>query len=132
MHRSIYLKKQKRKNAWRQRVDTRKGEVVLREGLSQKPQWAVPKNQDPIGRIIRDYSIPSAVKVSVSSDFINTSVQKYFFCREGRKLSKVDWFIKVDMKNGDQQLGVDPSEKFTQVYSLGKKEVYIDQNLPFD
>ena len=79
MHRSIYLKKQKRKNAWRQRVDTRKGEVVLREGLSQKPQWAVPKNQDPIGRIIRDYSIPSAVKVSVSSDFINTSVQYISF-----------------------------------------------------
>ena len=119
MHRSIYLKKQKRKNAWRQRVDTRKGEVVLREGLSQKPQWAVLKNLDPMGRIIHDYSIPSAVKVSVSSDFINTSVQYISFVEMAEKLSKVDWFIKVDMKNG-------PSEKFTQVYSLGKKEFYID------
>ena len=132
MHRSIYLKKQKRKNAWRQGVDTRKGEVVLREGLLQKPLWAVPKNQDPMGRIIHDYSIPFAVKVSVSSDFINTSVQYISFVERTEKLSKVDWFIKVDMKNGDQQLGVHPSEKFTQVYSLGKKEFYIDQNLPFD
>ena len=91
----------------------KKGEVVLREGILQKTLWAVPRNQDSIGRIIHDYSIPSAIKGSVSSDFINTSVQYISFVEMAQKLSKVDCFIKVDMKNGDQQLGVHSSEKFT-------------------
>ena len=39
--------------------------------------------------------------------------------------------MKVDLKNGYRQLGVHPSEWFTQVYSLGKNEFYIDFNMPF-
>ena len=35
------------------------------------------------------------------------------------------------MKNGYRQLGVHPSEWYTQVYSLGKNEFYIDLNMPF-
>ena len=95
------------------------------------PCGAVLKNQDPLGRIIHDYSHPSATKGSVNSALINTSVQYISFVDRAKKLSQVDWFVKVDMENGYRQLGVHPSEKFTQVYALGKNKFYIDLNMPF-
>ena len=97
----------------------------------QIPCGAVPKNQDPLGRIIHDYSSPSAEIGSVNSALVNTSVQYISFVERARQLSKVNWFVKVDLKNGYRQLGVHPSEWFTQVYSLGKNEFYIDLNMPF-
>ena len=74
------------------------------------PCGAVPKNGDPLGRIIHDFSFPSATQGSVNSALINTSVQYISFVERARQLSKVEWFIKVDMKNGYRQLGVHPSE----------------------
>ena len=46
-------------------------------------------------------------------------------------MSKVDWFIKVDLNNGYRQLPVDPSDWHTQIYSLGPNEFYIDITMPF-
>ena len=95
------------------------------------PCGAVPKNEDPLGRIIHNYSSPSADKGSVNSALLNTSVQYISFVERTKQLSMVNWFVKVDLKNGYRQLGVHPSEWFTQVYSLGKNEFYIDLNMPF-
>ena len=54
------------------------------------PCGAVPKNQDPFGRIIHDYSSPSAEKNSVNSALINTTVEYISFIERAKKLSKVD------------------------------------------
>ena len=74
------------------------------------PCGAVPKNDEPFGRIIHDYSHPSAKEGSVNSALINTSVEYISFVDRARRLSTVDWYMKVDMKNGYRQLGVHPSE----------------------
>ena len=95
------------------------------------PCGAVPKNDDPLGRIIHDFSFPSKTKESINSALINTSVKYISFVERARQLSKVDWYIKVDLKNGYRQLGVHPSEWHTQVYTLGDKEYFIDLNMPF-
>ena len=52
------------------------------------PCGAVPKNQEPLGRIIHDYSSPSATEGSVNSALINTSVQYISF------VDKADNFLK--------------------------------------
>ena len=54
------------------------------------PCGAVPKNQDPLGRIIHDYSSPSATEGSVNSALINSSVQFISFVDRARQLSQVD------------------------------------------
>ena len=74
------------------------------------PCGAVPKNQDPLERIIHDYSFPSAVQGSVNSALINTFAQYISFVERAEQQSKVEWFIKVDMKNGYRQMGVHPRE----------------------
>ena len=87
---------------------------VVREFLGRPfyiiPCGAVPKGGDPLGRIIHDYSYPSKTRGSVNSALINTSVEYISFMERAKHLSKVDWFIKVDLKNGYRQLGVHPSE----------------------
>ena len=70
------------------------------------PCGAVPKNEDPLGRIIHDYSYPSAKQGSINSALINTSVEYISFVDRARQLSTVDWYIKADMENGYRQLGV--------------------------
>ena len=74
------------------------------------PCLAVPKNSDPLGRIIHDYNFPSAIQGSVNSALINRSVEYISFVEKAAQLSQVEWFIKVDMKNGYRQLGVHPGE----------------------
>ena len=145
-HTKNYFKDQKGLEKCRARFNSeiRAGRMVGGWGQSQEtvrqflgrsfytiPCGAVPKNQDPCGRIIHDYSSPSAKENSVNSALINTSVKYISFLERARQLSKTDQFIKVDLKNGYRQLGVHPSEQFTQVYSLGKNEFYIDLNMPF-
>ena len=95
------------------------------------PCGAVPKNNDPEGRIIHNYSYPSAKIGSVNSALINTSVSYISFRERVALLEKVDWFIKADLKNGYRQLPVHPSDWHTQVYSLGPNEYFIDLNMPF-
>ena len=93
-------------------MDTRNGKIVFRKIFLHNPLWggAVPKNGDPLGRLIHDYSFPSAIQGSVNSALINTSVEYISFVERAAQLSQVEWFIKVDMKNGYRQLGVHPRE----------------------
>ena len=95
------------------------------------PCGAVPKNDDPFGRIIHNYSHPSAKHNSVNSALINTSVRYMSFKARVKSLAGVDWYIKADLKNGYRQLPVHPTDWYTQVYALSANEYYIDLNMPF-
>lgn len=107
-------------------------EQFLGKKLYTIPCGAVSKNNDPLGRIIHDFSFPSKTKNSVNSAFVDTSVEYISFVERAKKLSKIDWYMKVDLKNGYGQLRVHPSEWHTQVYSLNDNEHYIDLiNMPF-
>ena len=54
------------------------------------PCGAVPKNGDPLGRIIHDYSYPSKKRGSVNSALVNTSVEYISFVERTEYLAKVD------------------------------------------
>ena len=95
------------------------------------PCGAVPKNNDPHGRIIHNYSYPSKKSGSINAALINTSVSYISFKNRVAQLSKVDWYIKADLKNGYRQLPVHPTDWHTQIYSLGPNEFYIDIAMPF-
>ena len=95
------------------------------------PCGAVPKNDDPFGRLIHNYSHPSAKHNSVNSALVNTSVKYMAFKARVKCLARVDWYIKADLKNGYRQLPVHPTDWYTQVYCLGPNEYYIDLNMPF-
>ena len=103
----------------------------LRKQFYTIPCGAVPKNNDPEGRIIHNYSYPSAKNGSVNAALMNTSVAYISFQDRVALLDEVDWFIKADLKNGYRQLPVHPCDWYTQIYSLGPNEFYIDLNMPF-
>ena len=48
-----------------------------------------------------------------------------------KALSRVDWYVSVDMKNRYRQVPVHPEDWFSQIYSLGENEHYIDLCMPF-
>ena len=54
------------------------------------PCGAVPKNGDPLGRIIHDYSYPSKNRGSVNSALVNTSIEYISFVERAEYLAKVD------------------------------------------
>ena len=95
------------------------------------PCGAVPKGNDPLGRIVHDYSFPSSDFGSVNSALQNTTVEYISFRERVVQLEHVDWFLKVDLKNGYRQLPVHPSDWHTQIYSLGPNENYVDVCMPF-
>ena len=95
------------------------------------PCGAIPKNGDPDGRIIHNYSFPSPDFGSVNSVLLDTSVSYISLKERVALLEKVDWYIKADLKNGYRQLPVHPSDWHTQVYCLGPNECYIDLCMPF-
>ena len=64
------------------------------------PCGAVPKNDDPFGRIIHNYSYPSAKYDSVNSALVNTAVEYLSFKARVKELARVDRYIKADLKNG--------------------------------
>ena len=124
--------------------EVNKGRIVGGQGWTRKvvqdflgknfyvtPCGAVPKNDNPVGRIIHNYSYPSPRAHSVNSALLDTSVSYISFKERVRKLAKVDWYVKADLKNGYRQLPVHPSDWHTQVYALGRSEHYIDLNMPF-
>ena len=84
--------------------------MVFRESILHNTMWGRSEKQRPHGKNIHDFSFPSATKGSVNSALINTSVSYISFVERARQLSKVDWILKVDMKNGYRQLGVHPKE----------------------
>ena len=78
------------------------------------PCGAVPKNDDPQGRIIHNYSHPTAKHNSVNSALINTSVKYTSFKARVKSLAGVDWYIKADLKN------VADNSPFTQLTGTHK------------
>ena len=86
------------------------------------PCGAVPQNNDPHGRIIHNYSYPSKKSGSINAALINTSVSYITFKNRVAQLSKVDWYIKADLKNGYRPLPVNHTDWHTQIYSLGPNE----------
>ena len=61
------------------------------------PCGAVPKNNDPCGRIIHDYSYPKKnYSTSINTALTNTSVEYITFKNRVAELAQVDWYLKAD------------------------------------
>ena len=95
------------------------------------PCGAVPKGQDPHGRIIHEYSFSPKYGYSINSALLENSVQYISFRERVRILSTISWYFPVDLKNGYRQLPVHPKDWHTQVYCLGPNEHYIGVCMPF-
>ena len=94
------------------------------------PCGAVPKGDDPHGRIVHNYS-HEFDGVSLNSALLDNSVEYISFRARVDLLSQVSWYFKVDLENGYRQVPVHPIDWHTQVYSLGPSEFYIDLAMPF-
>ena len=94
------------------------------------PCGAVPKRDDPYGRIIHNYSSKIGGR-SINDCLIDNSTAYISFKGRVRLLNSARWFVKMDLKDGYRQLAVHPSEWRTQVYTLGPSEFYIDIAMPF-
>ena len=94
------------------------------------PCGAVPKGDDPHGRIVHNYS-HEFDGISLNSALLDNSVEYISFKARVELLSQVSWFFKVDLENGYRQIPVNLREWHTQVYSLGPEEFYIDLAMPF-
>ena len=94
------------------------------------PCGAVPKGDDPHGRIVHNYSYEFE-GISINSVLLDNSVQYISFKARVELLSQVLWYFKVDLQNGYRQVPVNPKDWHTQVYSLGQSEFYIDLAMPF-
>ena len=94
------------------------------------PCGAVPKDGDPFGRIVHNYS-HEFDGLSLNAALLDNSVSYISFMERVRLLSQVTWYFKVDLKNGYRQVPVSPKDWHTQVYSLGPQEFYIDLAMPF-
>ena len=94
------------------------------------PCGAVPKGDDPHGRIVHNYS-HEFEGISINSVLLDNSVQYISFKARVELLSQVSWYFTVDLKNGYRQVPVNPKDWHTQVYSLGPEEFYVDLAMPF-
>ena len=65
-------------------------EKILGQRVYVIPCGAVPKNGDTLGKVIHDYSYPSAKFGSVNSALVNTSVEYISFVERAKKLSQVE------------------------------------------
>ena len=95
------------------------------------PCGAEPKNGDTFGRIIHYFSYAGDGLNSINTALLNYSVRYISFIERVRSLSKVFWYLVVDLKNWYIQLPVHPCEWFSQIYSLEKNEHFIDLCMPF-
>ena len=73
------------------------------------PCGSVEKDGDPDGRIVHNYS-HQVDGTSLNEALIDNSVRYISFKSRVSLLSKVSWYIKVDLKNGYRQLAVHPAE----------------------
>ena len=72
----------------------KKVEKFLKRKVHIIPCGAVPKNEDPFGRIIHNFSFPNK---KVNS--INFALTEYIsFKKTVSLLAQVDWYLKVDLK----------------------------------
>ena len=94
------------------------------------PCGAVPKGDDPHGRIVHNYS-HTIDGLSLNAALIDNSVEYISFQARVELLAQVSWYFKVDLKNGYRQVPVNPKDWHTQVYSLGPSEFYVDIAMPF-
>ena len=94
------------------------------------PCGAVPKKDDPYGRIIHNYS-HKIDGISLNDCLVDNSTEYISFKERVELLDPINWYIKLDLKDGYRQLAVHPSEWRTQVYTLGPSEYYIDIAMPF-
>ena len=102
----------------------------LRAPFFCTPCGAVPKKDDPYGRIIHNYS-HKIDGISLNDCLLDNSTEYISFKDRVRLLDPIKWYIKLDLKDGYRQLAVHPSEWRTQVYTLGPAEHYIDIAMPF-
>lgn len=94
------------------------------------PCGAVPKGDNPHGRIVHNYS-HKYDGISLNEALVDNSVSYISFKERACLLSQVSWYFKVDLENGYRQVPVAPMDWHTQVYSLGPAEYYIDLAMPF-
>lgn len=73
------------------------------------PCGAVPKGDDPHGRIIHNYSHEFDGR-SINDALLDNSVHYISFKERVELLQHVKWYIKLDLKDGYRQLPVHPSE----------------------
>ena len=94
------------------------------------PCGAVPKGEDPHGRIIHNYSHEFDGH-SINDALLDNTVKYISFKKRVVLLQNVTYYIKLDLKDGYRQLPVHPTEWKTQVYSVDQSEYYIDLAMPF-
>ena len=94
------------------------------------PCGAVPKKDDPYGRIIHNYSHKIG-GISLNDALIDNSTEYISFRERVELLNPVKWYVKLHLKDGYCQLAVHPSDWRTQVYTLGPSEYYVDIAMPF-
>ena len=84
------------------------------------------KGNDPHGRIVHNYS--HQFYGTSLNDAISIVRSPIFHLKTGSLALTSN--IKVDWENGYRQVPVHPSNWYTQVYSLGPSEFYIDLAKP--
>ena len=85
-------------------------ELFLGRPVYTIPCGCVPKGADPHGRIIHDYSFAFDGINSLNSSLLENSVHYIAFKERVAALSRVSWYIVVDLKAGYRQLPLSPSE----------------------
>ena len=105
-------------------------ELFLGRPVYTIPCGSVPYGSDPHGRIIHDYSFAFDGINPINSCLLENSVHYIAFKERVASLSRVSWYIVVDLKTGYRQLPLSPYEWHTQVYSLGPNEFYVDVCMP--
>ena len=79
----------------------------LRKDFYITPCGAVPKGEDPHGRIVHNYS-HQFDGVSLNDALLDNSVSYISFKDRAHLLAQVTWYFKVDLENGYRQVPVAP------------------------
>ena len=79
----------------------------LRKDFYITPCGAVPKGEDPHGRIVHNYS-HQFDGTSLNDALLDNSVSYISFKERARLLAQVTWYFKVDLENGYRQVPVAP------------------------
>ena len=81
-------------------MDKKKSKGVPGKGVLHHSLWALPKGNNPHGRIIHDFSFGLAGEKSINASLFDNSVKYITFAERVEAVSSVDWYVSVDMKNG--------------------------------
>ena len=79
----------------------------LRKDFYITPCGAVPKGEDPHGRIVHNYS-HQFDGASLNDALLDNSVSYISFKDRAYLLAQVTWYFKVDLENGYRQVPVAP------------------------